>query len=955
MENIDTNIIFGFLLLNLAVGLYYGRKVKNLKDYALGGRNFNTATLTATIVATWIGGGFLTYTVSEVYRDGLWFIVAGAGDTFALLLTGCVIGPRVKGFFGDLSIAETMGTLFGKKVRLITAIACIAKSIGSVAIQIKVFSVIFDYFLGMETQHSTILSSCIVITYSTFGGIKAVTFTDAIQFITFGVFIPMFAIFCFKALGDMQLITQTINSTPSFDYRQLFDYQNSNFWTYLFLFFYFAIPGLNPTIFQRMLMAKDATQIRRSFSIAALITVVMHLLSCFIGFVIFSYNNTLSPNNVFMNVIDNYFSAEIKALAIISIIAMVMSTADSWVNTGSVIFTNDFCKSLNIKIKNQVVVARLFAIAAGVVAIFFALHTSNLFGLVLLTANFYMPIITVPLLLSVFGFRSTSRVALISISVAITVILFWRWQIQPSTGIDSVIPGMIANLITFLSAHYILGEAGGWVGNKDNVELIELKRQKELKKKQFKETLVNLPDNIMNFRLLEYCNSRLPKYEITYIFFAFAVLLTIIPTISIEQMLYQQHSQLINILQATALLISTAFICNGLWPKSISTKYLGIMWYLSVFTTLTVIGSFLVLLSKFSHVSLTILTIHLTMVPLLFGWRTALVMITFGLWISFTFYQKYIGEMVPGEIYDLKLKLMYMLFIIFGFVITIIKNKQEYVEETEAKVGTLEVELSHLDNEVSNLTEQVTDYSQQVEHYSERVSDQQKEIDRLGFTAQKILNNVNHELRLPVGNVMNFAEMISEGLESYSKEEIKELSDEVYKNSTRLSSMILNMLDLATLEVKKVDLQKKMVNFSELVEDRIKTCRKIYLQGKPINFKLSIVQDILINIDPNYIRQTVDNLVINAINFSKKGVIAITVRKQTHIVIFTITDQGIGIPEKDKYDVFTPFRMCSNTESKAEGRGVGLALCKSAINAHEGEINVDIRNGTTFRFALPID
>ena len=47
--------------------------------------------------------------------------------------------------------------------------------------------------------------------------------------------------------------------------------------------------------------------------------------------------------------------------------------------------------------------------------------------------------------------------------------------------------------------------------------------------------------------------------------------------------------------------------------------------------------------------------------------------------------------------------------------------------------------------------------------------------------------------------------------------------------------------------------------------------------------------------------------------------------------------------------------MGSNTESKAQGRGVGLTLCKSAVNAHEGEINVDIRNGTTFRVALPFE
>ena len=54
--SIDVLIVIIFLIINLVVGLYYGRKVKTVKEYALGGRNFNTATIAATIVATWIGG-----------------------------------------------------------------------------------------------------------------------------------------------------------------------------------------------------------------------------------------------------------------------------------------------------------------------------------------------------------------------------------------------------------------------------------------------------------------------------------------------------------------------------------------------------------------------------------------------------------------------------------------------------------------------------------------------------------------------------------------------------------------------------------------------------------------------------------------------------------------------------------------------------------------------------------
>jgi signal transduction histidine kinase len=200
---------------------------------------------------------------------------------------------------------------------------------------------------------------------------------------------------------------------------------------------------------------------------------------------------------------------------------------------------------------------------------------------------------------------------------------------------------------------------------------------------------------------------------------------------------------------------------------------------------------------------------------------------------------------------------------------------------------------------------------------------------------------------------MNFAGMLKEGLGKYDKSQLEMLSDEVFKNSNRLSTMILNMLDLATLNAEKIELQKKTVNFSELVEDRVKTCRNIYLQNKKVNIKLSVDQNILIDIDPNYIRQAVDNLVINAITYSDSGEIFIRVAKEGSGAKFVISDQGIGIPREEIYDVFTPFKMGSNTESKAQGRGVGLALCKSAVEAHGGTIKAESSGkGAKFTFML---
>jgi Na+/proline symporter len=63
----DIKVVIGFLLLNLGVGLYYGRRVKTIKDSTISERDFSTGNLVSTIVASWIGGDYLFITLSEVY------------------------------------------------------------------------------------------------------------------------------------------------------------------------------------------------------------------------------------------------------------------------------------------------------------------------------------------------------------------------------------------------------------------------------------------------------------------------------------------------------------------------------------------------------------------------------------------------------------------------------------------------------------------------------------------------------------------------------------------------------------------------------------------------------------------------------------------------------------------------------------------------------------------------
>ena len=108
--------------------------------------------------------------------------------------------------------------------------------------------------------------------------------------------------------------------------------------------------------------------------------------------------------------------------------------------------------------------------------------------------------------------------------------------------------------------------------------------------------------------------------------------------------------------------------------------------------------------------------------------------------------------------------------------------------------------------------------------------------------------------------------------------------------------------------------------------------------------------------DEHYIARTIDNIIINAIQYCKKGTITINLRKnQQEGVEFSVKDEGIGIPKEDLFEIFDPFTVSSKTKTPAGGRGVGLALAKRVVEVHNGTIKAesDGVKGAKFTVILP--
>jgi signal transduction histidine kinase len=695
-------------------------------------------------------------------------------------------------------------------------------------------------------------------------------------------------------------------------------------------------------------MGRNTQQVKKVFIGSAFLIMIILFLVQWIPFLIFSITPDLDSNNLVSYIIDNYSYTGFKGVLIAGIAALAMSTADSILNSSAVLFAHDFCCPLKLKPKNELLASKLFSIILGVIGVVLALYTKDILQIILDTSSFYMPIVTIPMMLTILGFRTTTRAVLIGMTAGFITIIIWNLL---EIKIDPIAFAMLINLAFLLGSHYFLKENGGWISNKPKLNTL-------IKHKFTFWTL----KNYYQFNFIKYYTKNSPTNELSYVSLGiYFIIFTISTMYNTQTCLIREDCKWILYLYQVMMTCGVLLAIYPIWPTNISQKTkqitAQILWPILIFFILIVCNSFFVLISSFNSLQFAVFTVNLLIVATLLRWCIAIFLILAGSYISITLYNHFaINQFFNYNMESPAFISIYLLVLSGAAIVLFLKPKQQQHEATEAEVGALKTEVTHLDHEMAYLATEVTDLNEKVDHYSERISDQEREIERLGATAQKILNNVNHELRLPVGNVMNFAEMLNEGLGNFNESQLKMLSDEVYKNSNRISSMIMNMLDLAALSTKELALDKKTINLGELVSDRVKNCRKVYLDGKKIDFILEIQPELLISIDPDYMRQVVDNLVINAIKFSSEGVVNIKLLQMKNHLEFTISDNGIGIPQADLYDIFTPFKMGSNTESKAEGRGVGLALCRAAIEAHGGSITADSKGGkgAIFKFVLSL-
>ena len=224
---------------------------------------------------------------------------------------------------------------------------------------------------------------------------------------------------------------------------------------------------------------------------------------------------------------------------------------------------------------------------------------------------------------------------------------------------------------------------------------------------------------------------------------------------------------------------------------------------------------------------------------------------------------------------------------------------------------------------------------------------------------KEFINVASHELRTPIQPILGLSEVLYAKIKDTEQ---RQLLDTITRNAKRLQRLTDDILDVTKIESQSLKLNKERFNLNDVITnviDEMIVNREFKNEKSDYdnnNIKLEYrPKDIFVEADRIRVTQVISNLLNNSIKFTKEGKITITIEKKDddgEVVVISIKDTGIGIDSEMFPKLFSKFASKSY-----QGTGLGLFICKSIVEAHDGKIwaenNNQEKKGATFYFTLP--
>ncbi|WP_157443040.1 ATP-binding protein [Colwellia piezophila] len=230
-----------------------------------------------------------------------------------------------------------------------------------------------------------------------------------------------------------------------------------------------------------------------------------------------------------------------------------------------------------------------------------------------------------------------------------------------------------------------------------------------------------------------------------------------------------------------------------------------------------------------------------------------------------------------------------------------------------------------------------------------------QELEKANEVKSQFLANMSHEIRTPLTAIVGHAEAIIH--DDIDKDKVQQDIEVIHGNSLHLLDLINDILDLSRIEANKFTLEIQSLDLAELIQDLSNTfTSQAQLKGLDFIVEHQLSLPFIIQVDSLRLKQILINLCANAIKFTEKGQVTLTIAWQEQQLSFTVVDTGIGLSKENLAQVFEIFTQADNSISRRfGGSGLGLTLSNQLAKLMLGRITATSKlgQGSSFCLALP--
>ncbi len=442
-----------YLLLNLGIGFWASRRIKNTEDYVLAGRGLGLMLGTMVTFATWFGSETMMGAPSHFIEGGFLAVIEEPfGAALCLILVG-VFFARTFYQWNIITFCDFFLIRFGRSAEFLSAVTIIPSYFGWIAAQLVAMSIVGEVVFGLSLTTSIVVGASVVMVYTLVGGMWSISITDFLHNIILIIGLIILAVILFQKSGGVMPV---IDQQPADFFRvtpKQFTFQSNA--QYLAAWITVGLGSIpQQDVFQRIMSSKDARTAVRSSILAGFLYLTVALLPLIIALISSQlYPELLNQDTKFIipNMVLRHTPVWVQVMFFGALVSALLSTTSGAILAPATILGENLIKP---HFKNITDGQLLLAIRASVVLVTFlsvvmALYRQDIFELVGESSAFSLVSLFVPLTFGLYWKRANRMGCLVSMSLGLGV---WLWcEFVLPTEFPAILYGLGASIFGMIA------------------------------------------------------------------------------------------------------------------------------------------------------------------------------------------------------------------------------------------------------------------------------------------------------------------------------------------------------------------------------------------------------------------------------------------------------------------------------------------------------------------------